>query len=382
MEGSTSEGMAPVMNRLQELGNTPQETDPTAQNFTPLSEHKLNWIEHLKERALNAWRSIIHKNKNTDKSDTLTQNNTEPKSPSRRAFLAGAAAVAATMMLPKGAEASDNTGSTPRPQEKAKSPEQKAILTAHEYTPPNPSPDFRKGQEIGYVQAIETFEDGSKIWPLDWHLRPIHPEDMVYNLPGQRSLGSFIHVTHHLNLGREDNGRYAPVDNGTRVTTFCNVAASDMADIFQVHPVFSRFDENGRALLANNMHDRIIKEASRTDTQAGVVLIDRLEAQRLANSGYPVFLSIKKEKETPNAQWMNGHIGLVTPQAMLNAKDPHYRQGALFLVQAGSESGDAVYYDEENKYNEANGYSQPIFAIDTRDLRNARQEAEKVSVST
>lgn len=366
-------------------------------NYTPLSESVIQKAGHAKNRALDAWRRVISSTRKQKTPDTYIQVPEKqaapemPKEIKRRGFLAGMAG--ATLGLLKGhgtAQAAPAGKTQSRAPQEGIAPEGDVhILTSADYLPDNPSPDYLKGQKSGYVHSTETLEDGSKLWPLDWNLSPIDPADMVYNLPGQRSPGSFRAVVHHLNLGHPQNGRYAKVEDVDRTITFCNVAASDMADMFQVSHIFSRFDENGSAMLANAMNDRLIQEAGRSDRDPQIELISRGEAQAIADMGYPVFLSIKKVRKTPNADWMNGHIGLVTPRPLLDKANPEHSKQGLYLVQAGSESGEAVFFDEREKYTEENGYLHPIFAIDVRDLKDARIKdaarkalQEKVSAPT
>jgi len=376
-------GMAPVMEKLE--SPAPQTESATSANFTPLPEIFLQNADHAKHRALDAWRRVIHGSKklkvepksNPVQAAPQQAVDAEKKDMSRRAFMGGMAGVALGLLAGRGVAqgASMPTGEPQNaPQEEEiTSLNDVHLLTTAEYTSENPSPDFLKGQQSGYVQARETLEDGSKLWSLDWQLKPIDPEDMVYNLPGQRSLGSFRAAVHHLNLGHPDNGRYAKVEDVDRTVTFCNVAASDMADMFQVSHLFSRFDENGTPMLANTMNERIIAEADRKDKKPEVAIITRQEAQKIADMGYPVFLSIKKERKTPKADWLNGHIGLVTPRSMLDKTNSEHQKQGIYLTQAGSESGDAIYFDEREKYTEENGYLQPVFAIDMRDLTDARK---------
>lgn len=394
MDGEQVPGMNPVAERQLPVASQP-ETEATS-NFTPLPRKLLESADHAKHRALDAWRRVIHGSRKTKEVDSKTeqqqavapkpqQKQEEKGKITRRGFLAGLGGLTLGLAFGRGeAQAQTQIQVAPTPKEepqKVKQPEGQHVegnvhlVTAAEYTPEHPSPDFLKGQQVGYVEAKETLFDGSKLWPLDWNLRPIDPHDMVYNLPGQRSIASFRAVAHHLNLGHPDNGRYAKVDNTDgSVTTFCNVAASDMADMFQVHHVFSRFDENGTPIVANTMNERIMAEAGRKDQEPGVAMISRDEAQQIADMGFPVFLSIKKERKTPQANWTSGHIGLLTPRSMLDRKNPEHRKKGIYLTQAGSESGDAIYFDEREKYNEENGYLQPIFALDVRDLQDARKK--------
>ncbi|QQS44634.1 hypothetical protein IPM65_03480 [Candidatus Roizmanbacteria bacterium] len=388
MDGEQVPGMNPVTERQLPVASQP-ETEATS-NFTPLPRKLLESADHAKHRALDAWRRVIHGSRKAKEIEPKTEQHqaVAPKPQQKqeekggmtgRGFLAGLGGLTLGIAFGRGeAQAAptpkDGPGKVINPERQP--PEGSVhLVTSAEYTPSNPSPDFLKGQQIGYVEAKETLFDGSKLWPLDWQLKPIDPKDMVYNLPGQRSIASFREATHYLNLGHPDNGRYAKVDNTDgSVTTFCNVAASDMADMFQVHHVFSRFDENGTPIVANTMNERIISEASRKDQEPGVALISKEEAQQIADMGFPVFLSIKKERKTPKANWMSGHIGLLTPRSMLDRKNPDHRKQGIYLTQAGSESGDAIYFDEPEKYNEENGYLQPIFAIDVRDLQDARKK--------
>ena len=398
MDGEQVQGTNPVTERMETIDNHSETA--SASNFTPLPERILQTADHAKHRALDAWRRVIHGSMIQKKSQpqdnpqseaVQTQPKKENKGITRRGFLAGLSGMALGMVMGRGeAQAApvESVNATKTSEDTAAPVPDKTtvahneaslpagevhILTAAEYTPENPSPDFLKGQQVGYVQAKETLFDGSKLWPLDWQLSPIHPDDMVYNLPGQRTPASFRAIIGHLNLSHPDNGRYAKVDNTDgSVTTFCNVAASDMADMFQVSHIFSRFDENGTPMLANMMNDRIITESIRKDKEPEVAMVGREEAQKIADLGYPVFLSIKKERKTPNANWMSGHIGLITPRGMLDRKNPEHRKRGIYLTQAGSESGNAIYFDEREKYNEENGYLQPIFALDARDLKAAR----------
>lgn len=370
--------------------------ETTSSNFTPLPGMFLKKAESTKNRALEAWRRVIHGHKASNhepESDPVQQStDREDKSKknggTRRAFMGGVAGVALSLLAGKG-----KAHAAPMPTGEVQTASQQEgtipvnevhLVTSSEFTPEKPSPDYLKGQQVGYVQARETLEDGSKLWSLDWSLRPIDPQDMVYNLPGSRSLGSFRAAVQHLNLGHPDNGRYKKIEDVDKTITFCNVAASDMADMFQVSHIFSRFDENGTPLLANTMNERIIAEAQRKDQEPEVVLITREEAQQAANMGYPVFLSIKKERKTPNADWINGHIGLVTPRQMLDKNNPEHQNQGIYLIQAGSNSGDAIYFDEREIFTEANGYHQPVFAIDRRDLSDARtkDDAHKTPVET
>ncbi len=386
MDGEQVPGMNPVTESQQPVSTQPEIA--ASSNFTPLPEGILQKADHAKNRALDAWRRVVRgssKKKGSElqhnqKSEaTQAQQAKVDKGITRRGFLAGLGGLGLGLALGQGV-----AQAAPAPKEapgKVVHPEGQPpagevhLVSSAEYTPSTPSPDYLKGQQIGYVEAKETLFDGSKLWPLDWQLKPIDPKDMVYNLPGQRSIASFRAATHYLNLGHPDNGRYAKVDNTDgSVTTFCNVAASDMADMFQVHHVFSRFDENGTPIVANSMNERILNEASRKDQEPGVALISREEAQQIADMGFPVFLSIKKERKTPKANWTSGHIGLITPRSLLDRKNPDHRKQGIYLTQAGSESGDAIYFDEREKYNEENGYLQPIFAIDARDLQDAKKK--------
>lgn len=233
------------------------------------------------------------------------------------------------------------------------------VLTATEYVEDLPANYFGSA-----FSSIESQAMGS-----------ILPEELIYNLPGQRNREAWKELINHLDP--ESNPRYSPREG----KTYCNFFARDALREFGVPiPVTYIDPKTGevKPTLANNIHDRLLIGSFTTDNPQGTekewIMLDEKTATAMANAGYPVIVSVK------NNTGGSGHIALLAPEGIVEPnKTPWNSQdagegasGTLIVAQAGGRNGILKWNDEH--YSEENNYSERRIFVHANDHQFFQQK--------
>jgi hypothetical protein len=212
----------------------------------------------------------------------------------------------------------------------------------------------------------------------------ILPEELIYNLPGQRSVEAWNMLTEHLDV--VDNPRYAAREG----KTYCNFYVRDALREFGVAiPVTYTDPKTGetKPTLANNIHDSMTRgsftEAEPDDSQKEWQSIDEKLAQEMADLGIPVILSVKNLSGGP------GHVALLAPTGIAKSEEIGWNSqengegasGTFIVSQSGGKNGILKWNDEH--YSEENGYSQRMIFVNTEDYSSylALKNSTKIKAS-
>ncbi len=225
--------------------------------------------------------------------------------------------------------------------------EEAGVLTSEEYTEHLPANYYEEFYSDLESQAMGT----------------ILPEELIYNLPGDRSVEAWQSLVDHLNV--TENPRYEARYANNRFNTYCNVYLRDVLREFGVAiPVTYTEPSTGqiKPTLANNMFDRFSMGSFSQDNPVGGdkewEIIDVELAQQLADEGYPVVVAVK------NLAGGSGHVALLAPEEIVKGKELEWNsqndgeetKGDLVVMQAGEKNGllrwNDGHYSPDNRYSE------------------------------
>lgn len=223
-----------------------------------------------------------------------------------------------------------------------------SILHGSQYQEPIPPEYFAK---TGSAPRGDKQSDGTMFWhhkKQEERLRPLHKDDLIFNLPGARSLNNWWTIIKYFNLDNTKNERYQPKDRETH----CNGTLSDLTRAFGVMIPFwliSEKDNELRELTANGIANHLPKLKSYWpyEQTPWVKVPDQKNALKLANQGIPIVVAVRNKMG-------HGHVGLVAPS----------EDGKLHIAQAGEHRG-IVPYNEE-KFTE-DKYDEPVFFVNSAD---------------
>jgi len=263
-------------------------------------------------------------------------------------------AVTATALIPKSVQAMIGQSDLPN-----------NTKTEHTDKPPNDSesggiltPDTSYNEDAypkeywgtqGFALQGTDIEEGGKTWGADCG-KPLLHEDMIFNPPGKRSTRNWREIITHFNLDNPNNARYVPRDG----KTFCNIALSDLTRAFGIWIPHWYKDNDGnlQPTYANKIYDQLQTGFDFSRNKSWIPISEE-QAIKLANRGIPVVMAIR------NNTGHSGHVGLIAP-------DSSHEQ--LKIAQAGRVNGIVSF--NRSTYNEENGYTQPLFAINQSDYSN------------